>query len=188
MTIAENLINIDQQLFLVLNGWNTPSMDTLMYWVTYKFTWIPLYVILLVFLYTAYRKKAIGIVICIVLAVALADQLASGLLKPLFARLRPCHDPLIGHLVHLVTGCGGQYGFASSHASTSFALATSSFYLGRSHLPYLGLLFIWAAIYSYSRIYVGVHYPGDILAGAAIGVLSGWISLKFYNVLSNKLL
>lgn len=103
--------------------------------------------------------------------------------KDVFERLRPCHNPNIASLVHVVDGCGGKYGFVSSHASNSFALALFIGLLLRKHYKYfLPLMVFWAALVSYSRIYVGVHYPADILGGAILGSLIGifvyWLMKK----------
>lgn len=176
----ELLLDTDQKLFLFLNGLHSPLVDELMYWITFKFTWIPMYLFLIFLIYKKYQRKSLFIILSLIVAVALADQITSGLMKPYFARLRPCHDPIIGHLVHIVSGCGGQFGFASSHASTAFALATSCFLITRTTLPKTWLLFVWALIYSYSRVYVGVHYPGDILVGAVLGILAGLVCFLIY--------
>lgn len=176
----ELLLDTDQKIFLFLNGLHTPWLDGIMYWITYKFTWIPMYLFLIVLIFRKYQRKALFVILSLVVAVALADQITSGLMKPFFARLRPCHDPVIGSLVHLVSGCGGQFGFASSHASTSFALATSCFIVTKTTIPQTWLLFVWALIYSYSRIYVGVHYPGDIVVGAFMGILAGILCAMIY--------
>ncbi len=103
----DTLIHADQQLFLWLNGYHTPFWDTVMVAVTYKFTWIPLYVWMVYSLYARFGAKAVGYFLCIVVVVILADKIASGLFKPYFMRLRPCHDPVLGSLVHHLVGCGG---------------------------------------------------------------------------------
>ncbi|WP_247235147.1 phosphatase PAP2 family protein [Telluribacter sp. SYSU D00476] len=189
MTSAiEALVQADQQLFLALNGLHTPWADRIMEFFTYKFTWIPMYLFLIYVLVREFRKQSIGILLTIIAAIGLADQIASGLFKPYFARLRPCHDPEIGSLVHVVDGCGGQYGFVSSHAATAFALALSVQVLTGGRLKGAGWLYLWAVIYSFSRIYVGVHYPADITVGALVGILSGAVCILIYkNVLQQKL-
>jgi len=175
------LIRQDQQFFLWLNGMHSTLMDTLMYWITYKYTWIPMYLALMTLTLWEDRKKGLFILLTVLVAVILADKITSGLMKPYFMRFRPCHEPALQGLVHQVTDCGGLYGFASSHASTSFALAVTWFVLLRNKARYIWLIFVWAAIYSYSRVYVGVHYPGDILIGASIGLASGWAAICLNN-------
>ncbi|GAB3181547.1 phosphatase PAP2 family protein [Telluribacter humicola] len=184
----EALVQADQQLFLTLNGLHTPWADRIMEVFTYKFTWIPMYLFLIYVIVWEYRKQAIGILLSVIAAIGLADQIASGVFKPYFARLRPCHDPEIGSLVHVVDGCGGQYGFVSSHASTAFALALTFQVLTAGRFKGASWLFFWAIVYSLSRVYVGVHYPADILVGAIVGILSGTICILLYkNVLQQKL-
>ena len=161
----------DTELFLWLNHRHAAWLDPVMYWATDQFFWIPLYAALLAWIAVRHQSRAILIIIAIAAAVGLADYVASGLMKPFFVRFRPCHTVEIKRLVYVLRGCGGQYGFVSSHASTTFALATSAFLLLRQHGRWVVLLFPWAVLVSYSRIYVGVHYPLDVLAGAGVGVL-----------------
>jgi undecaprenyl-diphosphatase len=180
------LAQSDQELFLWLNGMHTPWLDTIMYWVTFKYTWIPMYLVLIVISLKADRKKGFAEIVTVVIAVIIADKITSGLMKPYFVRFRPCQDPALQGLVHSVAGCGGLYGFASSHASTSFAVAITWFSFFRTRVPNIGLIFVWAILYSYSRVYVGVHYPADILVGALIGMLVGWLCVQLYNSFSRR--
>jgi undecaprenyl-diphosphatase len=177
---VDMLIHSDQELFLRLNGMHVPWVDSVMYWITYKYTWIPMYLLLIFFSLKPGAKKGFGIILTVIIAVVIADKITSGLMKPYFVRFRPCHEPTLQGMVHEVAGCGGLYGFASSHASTSFAVAITWFMLLRQQVKYIWLLFVWAAIYSYSRVYVGVHYPADILVGAVIGLLVGWACVQLY--------
>ena len=104
----------------------------------------------------------------------MGDRISVMAFKDVFQRFRPCHNPDIANLVHLVDGCGGKFGFVSSHAANSFALALFTGLLLRKHYKYiLPIMLFWAALVSYSRIYVGVHYPGDILGGAILGTVIG---------------
>nr|WP_295922492.1 phosphatase PAP2 family protein [uncultured Dyadobacter sp.] len=179
---VDTLIRSDQELFLWLNGMHTPWLDTVMYWVTYKFTWIPLYVFLIALTIRAEGKKGVFMIIAVILAVVVADKITSGLMKPYFLRFRPCHEPTLQGLVHVVTDCGGSYGFASSHASTSFSLAIVWFSLLRRKVPNMALIFGWSLVYAYSRVYVGVHYPLDILVGALVGLLTGYCFVQLYYI------
>ncbi len=162
------IIELDTQLFLYLNSIHAYWLDPIMAQITRRDTWFPAYLILIFWLIFTQKKQAAFAIISILLAVLLSDQLCSGILKPIVARLRPCNEPSLKGLIHMVTECGGLYGFCSSHAANSFSLATS-IYLFFGKNKYTFLLFLWAAIISYSRIYVGVHYPLDIIFGAIFG-------------------
>lgn len=170
--MIDKLNQFDIHLFLWLNGRYTPWLDPIMIWITERNSWFPLYALLIGWLIFEYRKQAIGFILTIIFSVALADQVASSVFKPLIHRLRPCHELALQTFIHPVMECGGQYGFVSSHAATTFALAASLwFMLGKQH-RWLWLGFLWAAVVSYSRIYVAAHYPLDVLAGTGVGVLS----------------
>ncbi len=176
----KNLTDIDTELFVFLNSFNSSFFDELMYYISKFQTWIPLLLLIIYYILKTYKGKGFYILGGIVIAIILADQSSVELFKNVFQRLRPCHNPEIKDVVHIVRGhCGGKYGFVSSHAANTFAVAVfiSSFINIKSYK--IGLI-IWAAIVSYSRIYLGVHYPGDILGGAVLGVLCGLLS--FYIV------
>ncbi|MCX6215491.1 phosphatase PAP2 family protein [Spirosoma sp.] len=175
--MIETLNQLDIRFFLWLNGRYLPWLDPIMIWVTERNSWIPFYALLIGWLIYQYRRQAVGFILTIIVSVALADQVASSIIKPLTHRLRPCHELSLQKLIHPVLECGGQYGFCSSHASTTFALATSLWLmLGKAH-TWLRWGFLWAAVVSYSRIYVAAHYPLDVLAGTGVGVLAAAISV-----------
>ncbi len=185
--LFEFLDHLDKDLLLYLQSQNTPLMDTLMAGITSKYNWLPLYLLLLLALFRQFRWQAVYSVVAVVLLVILSDQITSSLIKPLFGRFRPCHDPEIGHLVRIVTKCGGLYGFVSGHASNSFAVTTFFLLLfGRTH-RYVWWLLIWPIFVSYSRIYLGVHYPLDILGGALVGIILGYLVFVGTSKLSLKL-
>ena len=184
--ILNDLINIDVDLFLFLNGIHSPFFDVVFYWVTSKIFWLPLYIFLLYLVAKNYGWKTLIIGFFIGLVFTISDRASVMAFKDVFERLRPCHNPELTGLVHILNGkCGGQFGFVSSHATNSFALALFSGLLLRKHYKYImPFMLFWAALVSYSRVYVGVHYPADILGGAILGSVVGifvfWL-LKFCN-------
>ncbi|MES2797617.1 MAG: phosphatase PAP2 family protein [Bacteroidota bacterium] len=171
----QQLKTLDTQLFLYLNSIHFDWLDLIMEVITRRETWFPAYLILVIWLIVRNRKEAAFQILTILLAVLISDQICSSFLKPMVARLRPCHEPSLQGLIHLVTDCGGQFGFCSSHAANGFALATSLWLFFGKNI-YTISLFVWAIIISYSRIYVGVHYPLDILSGAILGSLFAYLS------------
>lgn len=169
----EEFIAKDQQLLLFLNGLGNKSFDPFWILMSDKLVWIPLYIIFLYLLYKNYKlRNFIFILIFIGIGIAISDQLCN-IFKNDVLRLRPCHNPVLQAKMRLVT-CGGQYGFYSSHASNMFFLATFlSALLGKKYKFFTVLIFIWAIVISYSRIYLGVHFPFDVLYGNLIGFLLG---------------
>lgn len=179
--MMEKISQWDQSLFLFLNGFHSDFWDPIMFLMTKTQPWIPMYVFLSYLILRAYGKQSWWVFMAAGLTILFADQIASGLMKPYFERLRPCHEPLLEGLVHNYGYCGGgKFGFASSHASNSFGVATLINLALFFKYPAVKWLFPWAVIFSYTRIYLGVHYPGDIMMGALIGILSGMVA--FYGM------
>jgi len=172
---------LDQQLFLFLNSANSPFWDKIMYILSLKLVWAPLYIAILIYLGFKYKRRYLIILLFIILAVTLSDRV-SVLIKYAVDRPRPCHETSLQGLVHMVNGmCGGMYGFVSSHATNSFNAAfLSLMFIKRKW--YTVFIIIWASAVSYSRIYLGVHYPGDVLCGAILGALIGWGVYKLFEV------
>ena len=168
---------LDKTLFLFLNGLHFDWLDPIMGLITDKETWFPFYLILIIYLIYKYKIDGLWIILYLVITILLADKFASGFCKPFFERLRPSHNPEFTNLVHLVRGQGGLYGFISSHAANTFGLATFLFLFFKKQFPSIIWIFLWAFIVTYSRIYVGVHYPGDLIVGACTGI--GWAILTF---------
>lgn len=167
----EEIILEDKQAMIFLNNLGSSTFDPFWILVSEKWFWIPLYIIFLYFLYKNFNKKSLFyILLFIALGITASDQIAN-IFKFGFERLRPCHDPSLEGLLREVK-CGGKFGFYSAHSSNSFFVATYlTMLLGRKikQLPYF--LFIWAAIVAYSRVYLGMHFPGDIIVGAIMGIL-----------------
>ena len=170
------LNNWDHQLFLFLNGLHVGWLDPVMTFISSELGWIPFYAVLVFLVFYKYKWEGLWVLLGVAVAITLSDQIASHLFKPMVMRLRPCHDPLTKDLVYLPDGhCGGLYGFMSSHASNTFALASLIYMTMKKHYSKIGwVMFPWAALVSYSRIYMGAHFPGDVICGAALGILLGF--------------
>ena len=177
---------MDKELFLYLNSFYSDFWDTIMLMVTRKETWIPFYLTIVYYIVVHYRKKWILILLVMAVTILISDQL-SVLIKESVQRLRPVRDPSIGHVVHNFLRLGGYYGFVSSHASNTFSIFvfTSMVFKNRS---YYVLMFLWALLVSYSRIYTGVHFPLDIIGGAALGWLLGWSMFRLLMYMEDHLL
>lgn len=167
------LAELDTSLFLFLNGLHSPFFDPVMQAFSGNVVWIPLYLFLIYLMIKRHGLKGLLLLVGVILVVTMADQFSVHLFKNVFERLRPCHNPDIQDLIHLVNGrCGGKFGFVSSHAANTFGVATFLVVWFKRKWLTVTLL-IWAAVVSYSRIYLGVHYPADILCGALLGAACG---------------
>lgn len=179
----QKILEIDTELFLYLNSFHSDFWDTIMLLVTRKETWLPLYLILIFYFVKNYRSKSLLILLFLIITILASDQI-SVLIKETVQRLRPVYNPEIENLVHNVLRKGGKHGFVSSHATNSFAILvfTSRIFKNRS---YWILMLGWAMLFSYSRIYSGVHYPSDILCGAILGWLLGYSLYKLMMFIEN---
>lgn len=172
--MLEALLEVDRTFFILLNQkWQQPWLDVIMpLWRT-KTTWLPLYALLLLVIVKDYKWKTFWALVLIGASIALADQTSSIWIKNSVQRLRPCRDPLLVDQVRILVHCGTGFSFTSSHACNHFALATQLFLLFRHQwkMRYWLLWFAWAASIAYGQVYVGVHYPLDVMAGALLGIV-----------------
>ena len=182
--MTEFLNRLDTDLFLLINGFHNGFFDYVMVFASAKFSWLPFYLFLVYLMVREYKWKTLLVLLFVAIAITVSDQVSVHAFKNVFQRLRPCHNPDLALVIHTVGSCGGQFGFISSHAANSFAVAAFvAGILGGRYKWIVWVMFAWAALIAYSRVYLGVHYPGDVLAGAAVGWLIGWVVLKgFYYV------
>lgn len=173
---------LDWDILLFLNDWGNDAVDLFFNIVTDKFASIPLYVFLLYVLYKKLTRTELVIsLITIALVIAVSDQLALLFKNTIVQRLRPFNEPGLVGLVSKVGESGGTYGFYSGHASSAFALATFMWaMLKDSHKKTAVFVWIWAFFVAYSRVYLGVHYPGDVVVGSIMGSIIGFLGFKLY--------
>lgn len=176
----DTIIALDKELLLFLNGFYNQFWDIFFWMFTSKEVWIPLYVTIAYVIFKNHGLRGIVTMIFIGILITLCDQISTNIFKEGFERLRPSHDEDLKYLVHLINGKrGGLYGFVSSHATNSFGLAMFTSLLFRNK-TYTWIIFLWASLNAYSRIYMGVHFPGDIIGGFLLGLLLGRIVYELY--------
>lgn len=180
--MIEYLNSLDTQLFLFLNGNHNAFFDPVMYWLSDRLVWVPMYLLIIFLMIKNYKMRGVLMLLFLIAAIVLCDQTASHLLKNLVQRLRPSQEPALAGLIHLsAAGPGGLYGFVSSHVANSFGLATFLYFALDNQFKLLKYwLLTWAALLSYSRIYNGVHYPGDVIVAIFIGIAYGYLMAKAY--------
>lgn len=177
----ETLLSIDYQLSLLINSAHNPMLDELMMWFSSKWFWVPLYLFLIwAFAFRNTWRTTAFFLLAIAVLIFLSDQTSVHAFKFQFERLRPCHNPDLKELLHLPDGCGGKFGFVSSHATNTMALAT--FLVGIFKYRWIHfILFFYVFANVYSRVYLGVHFVGDVLGGMLLGLLFGLGMSFFFN-------
>jgi undecaprenyl-diphosphatase len=196
--MLEWLIQYDSALFQLINSsWNNALFDFLMPLFRNKTFWIPLYIVIVAVLTYKYKLKVLPILLLFLLTVLLADQFSSELIKKSVQRLRPCNDSLMQENLRLLIECGKGFSFTSSHATNHFALAfLFNAVLGPVLLPnrkngrifFAAACFLWAFFIAYAQVYVGLHYPLDVAAGALLGIVLAALTYKLYKLLTNNIL
>ncbi|MDO5523110.1 MAG: phosphatase PAP2 family protein [Bacteroidia bacterium] len=184
---VENFLPIERNLFFALNGSDCLFLDNVFWTFTGRYVWILLWLFLVaMFFYKTPRREGILSVVFFILVIVVCDQVSSGFFKPFFERLRPSHHPDFRDLVDLVNGYrGGSFGFISGHATNSFGLAAFLSLIYRNRWVTIPV-FVWAALNSYSRLYLGVHFISDIVVGAIIGSLLGWLMYVIYSWIRHR--
>lgn len=182
--MIETLKIIDEYFFKLINSSGWESMDTLMSYVSSKSFWIPLYIYLIYLLWQKFPEQFVKILCCIVILIFLADYGSVHLFKEIVERPRPCYEDIDG--LRVVNECGGAYGFISSHASNVFSLTFFVFLMTRNKILFVSL-FLWSVLVGYSRVYLGVHYPLDIVGGMLWGLFVSLLTYSIYYMKVKKI-
>ena len=182
-TLLAHIKEWDMQCFIKINrDWSNAFSDTFMPLMRDQRTWYPFYALLLIYVIVKFRWKAVPFIVLAIVTVSLSDLISSRIFKDLIGRVRPCHEELLVGIMQLRVGyCPGSGSFTSSHAANHFSLATFFYFALRPYFKKWGLLFfLWAGIISFAQVYVGVHYPGDVLGGTIIGLGVGRFIFYFF--------
>lgn len=183
--MLEYLLHLDQQVFMYLNGLGSERFDGLWLFITRQINWLPFFLIIayLVFKHLGWRH-ALMILVLMAVLIGFTDQ-TTNLIKNSIQRLRPGSDPNLVHLIRAIQK-RKSFSFISGHASNSMAAAFFLYHILKPYLKYMGFLFLWPLVFAYSRIYLGLHYPGDILCGYGWGIFTGWLMVRLYAYLRDR--
>jgi membrane-associated phospholipid phosphatase len=181
--MLEKIIEVDRKFFEVINQeWANPLLDALLPFFRNEFTWVPVYFFLLLFGYLNFRNRLIPWIAFFLLTFALTDLISTQIFKAYFQRPRPCWDALTSEHVRMLIPCSHAFSFVSSHAANHFGMAIFIFGTLRNFFNQkIWLVFVWALLVCLSQVYVGAHFPGDVIGGSILGLLLGFINMKWYN-------
>ena len=183
--MLEKILSLDTQLFVYLNGLGSETYDGLWLIITKMTNWIPLFLLLFYLIFKKIgAKQTLLLLFFVAVLIAFTDQ-TTNLVKNSVQRLRPCNNPEIKSIIRIVK-VSNSFSFFSAHASNTMAVATFLFLLFRRYYKYLGLLFLWPLIFAYSRIYLGLHYPLDIVSGYLFGFVIGFLMFKIYRKVQSR--
>lgn len=182
-SLGMHLVELDRKLFLKINGaWTNPVFDVVLPYFRDSVFWAPLYLFIFVFVVYNYGKKGFAWSVAFLCTVAVTDLIGTYVFKQNFERLRPCQDPFFFTQVRLlVKQCSGSYSFLSNHAANHFGLATFTVITFPQFKPAVYFMYLWAFLIAYAQVYVGVHYPADVLAGGLLGISAGAIVASLFH-------
>jgi undecaprenyl-diphosphatase len=183
--MLEKILSIDTELFIFLNGLGSNTYDGFWLIITKQTSWIPLFLFLLYLIFKKLgAKQTVYLIVFIAILLTFTDQI-TNLFKNGFQRLRPCNNPEINSFIRIVQS-RTSFSFFSGHASNSMGVATFLYLIFKKDFKYFWLLFLWPLIFAFSRIYLGLHYPLDIISGYFFGVLWGFLMFKFYQTVQKR--
>lgn len=181
--LYELFLKVDYFLWYYLNAiWHNSFLDAVIPYFRNQWTWAPLYLFLLIFMPLNFKRKGVMWLVFFLMTFAFADYLSGGLLKPYFQRIRPCNNPYLINVVHTIVPCGSGFSFPSSHAANHFGLAVFMGATLKNVSKWIWpVVILWAILIAYAQVYVGVHFPGDVIGGAILGGICGIATSKVFN-------
>ena len=182
--MIETLVSLDKTLFIAIHqDMANTIFDFVFPLLREPLTWLPLYLFFGYMAIKKYNMEGFYIILVTGFVVLLCDQFSASIMKPLFERLRPCHEPTLTDHIRVLVNCGGQYGFISSHATNHFGMAVIFTWFFKNIYSKTGvscIFYVWASLICFAQVYVAKHYPGDVLAGMIFGILIGKLVLSIF--------